>query len=83
MDASLTGRVWDEFKGTYGATLVTNGPALELNATPIHGVFGEAVGQLNFRTKMLTGWSGYVSGGVKFNSDFTTTTAKGGVRYQW
>jgi len=41
------------------------------------------VGQLNFRTKLLTGWSGYVSGGVKFNSDFTTTTAKGGIRYQW
>ena len=32
---------------------------------------------------LAVGWSGYVSGGVKFNNDFTTTTAKGGVRYQW
>ena len=29
------------------------------------------------------GWSGFVNAGVKFNNDFTTTTAKGGVRYQW
>jgi outer membrane autotransporter protein len=83
VEASLTGRVWNEWEGKNSATLVTAGPAFEVIDDGMHNKpFGEVVGMLDV-ANIGVGWSGFVNAGVKFNDDFTTTTAKGGVRYQW
>ena len=83
IDASLTGRVWNEWEGQNAATVLTSGPALEVFDNGLHNKpFGEIIGMVEV-ANWGVGWSGFVNTGVKFNNDFTTTTAKGGLRYQW
>jgi hypothetical protein len=35
------------------------------------------------RLNKAAGWSAFAKAGAKFNKQFITTTAKGGVRYTW
>jgi hypothetical protein len=60
---------------------VTSGPLLQIQ-DQFTGTYGDVNGTLNF-IGLTTGWSTFANGGVKFNSDFTTVSAKGGFRYQW
>jgi hypothetical protein len=81
VEASLTGRVWNEFNGDNRATIVNVGPTIYAY-DKFDGAFGEVVGLVNvFNAE--SGWSGFANVGVKFNGDFTSTTAKAGVRYVW
>ena len=81
LEGSLIGRVWDEF-GNPGNVVVNSAGNVLTNADSFKGTFGEVSGLVNmFFTG--TGWSGFAEGGVKWNSDFTTVTAQGGLRYHW
>jgi hypothetical protein len=44
--------------------------------------FGEVAMDLDWLNK-AAGWSAFAKAGAKFNKQFITTTAKGGVRYTW
>lgn len=79
LEASITGRVWNEFDGDNKATIVNSGPTFYAY-DKFDGAFGEVVGLLNI-FNAGSGWSGFANVGVKFNNDFTTTTAKAGIRY--
>ena len=47
------------------------------------GAFGEVKGGVTLIPAAGAGWSAFVNAGVKFNEQFTTVTAKGGVSYAW
>ena len=81
VDTSVTGKAWDQFITKNGVTLETLGGDVVIDDL-YKKVFGEVVTQINI-TQKGSGVSAYMSGGVKFNSDFTVYTGKGGVRYQW
>jgi outer membrane autotransporter protein len=81
LDASIVARVWDQFRGNNGATIANAGFPLLLTDT-FTGTFGEVTGHLDLVARG-TGFSAFVAGGAKFNRDFTTTNAKGGIRYQF
>ncbi len=81
LEASLTGRVWNEFDGDNRAAIVNAGPTF-FATDKFDGAYGEVVGLLNV-FNAGSGWSGFANLGVKFNGDFTTTTAKAGLRYVW
>ena len=78
---SLIARVWDQFQGNNSADIVNIGAPLVL-ADRFTGLFGEVTGHFDWITKR-SGWGAFLAGGVKFNRDFTTTTARGGVSYQF
>ena len=84
VDASITGRVWDEFSNDNPkVTLVNLGPTVTLEDSFLKkGTFGEVKGGLDV-ISMGAGWGGFVNAGVKFNDKFTTVTAKGGLTYSW
>jgi outer membrane autotransporter protein len=81
VDASVIARIWDQFRGNNTVAIANFGLPLALTDN-FTGAFGEVTGHLDFIARG-TGLSGFVAGGVKFNRDFTTTSAKGGVRYQF
>jgi outer membrane autotransporter protein len=81
VDGSITGKVWDEFTSRTGVVLNTTGGALTLD-DPRGRSYGEVAGLLNVGN-VADNWSGFVDTSVKFNNEFTTLTAKGGVRKQW
>jgi outer membrane autotransporter protein len=80
LDASVVARVWDQFRGSNGANIANAGLPLLLTDN-FTGTFGEVTGHLDL-LRRGTGFSAFVAGGAKFNRDFTTTNAKGGIRYQ-
>lgn len=82
LDGSITAQYWDEFTNSTNVILSTMGPALSLNDEGRKKGFGQVTGMLDIADGD-SGWSGFVNGGAKFNSDFTTVELKGGVRYQW
>jgi hypothetical protein len=83
VDVSVLGRVWNEFEGDNHATILSAGPALEVTDGAMKNKpFGEVMGMIDLINRSV-GWSGFVNGGAKFNNDFTTYSAKGGLRYQW
>jgi outer membrane autotransporter protein len=81
VEGSLLGRIWNEFSGEAKAHFLDVGDALALTDS-FEGTFGEVKAGLDIFSKG-SGWGGFVNGSVKFNDDFTTTTVKGGIRYQW
>src|SRR5262249_3108941 len=81
VDASLTGKVWDEFTSSTNVLLNTTGGTLTLD-DPRGRVFGEVAGLIDVGN-IANNWSGFIDTSVKFNNDFTTVTTKGGVRKQW
>lgn len=82
LDGSITGQYWDEFTNSTNVILSTMGPALSLNDEGRKKGFGQVTGMLDIADGN-SGWSGFINGGAKFNSEFTTVELKGGVRYQW
>jgi outer membrane autotransporter protein len=79
VEASITGRVWHEFEDPAPLAVLSGALALQ---DQFNGTYGDVNGTLNF-IGINSGWSSFVSGGVKWNSDLITVSAKGGVRYQW
>jgi Autochaperone Domain Type 1 len=84
LQASVTGRVWDQFNGNAGRTvdIVSGGVGQTLGDYTMGSVYGEVKGNLVL-TPIGAGWTAYLSGGSKFNNQFTTWTARGGVGYRW
>ena len=81
LDASIVARVWDQFTGNNTANIANIGAPLVLTDR-FTGTFGEVTGHLDWLAKR-PGWSAFLAGGAKFNRDFTTTTAKGGLSYHF
>jgi hypothetical protein len=81
VDASLTGNYWNEFTNNSGVTLLTTGPAVTLNDIRAKG-FGQVTGQVNVADKG-TGFGGFIDAGAKFNGQFTSIEASGGISYKW
>jgi len=80
-EGSLLGRVWHEFSDDNQATLANVGLPLTV-VDSLQGTYGEVKGGLDMFAKG-TGLSAFVNASYKFNDDFDTVTAKGGLRYQW
>ena len=83
-EAWILGRVWDEFAGDNNTVdLLNPGAPFAVADDNIHNkAFGEVKGGLDL-IAMGAGWSAHVNGGAKFNDDFTSWNAKGGVSYKW
>ena len=82
VEAWILGRVWDEFLNNGNVVdLLNQGPDAYVFDNIGH-VYGEAKGGITL-VSIGRGWSGFVDGGVKFNSQWNTITAKGGVNYQF
>ena len=80
---SLTGRYWNEFSRHSTLVLASAGPSLTFDDNNRERGFGEVNGRLSVTGVNWGGWSGFISSGAKFNSDFTTVQLNGGVKYQW
>ncbi|QAY96600.1 hypothetical protein CWB41_13380 [Methylovirgula ligni] len=82
VEAWVLGRVWDEFLNNGNVVdLLNEGPDAYVFDNIGH-VYGEAKGGITL-VSIGRGWSGFVDGGVKFNNQWNTITAKGGVNYQF
>jgi hypothetical protein len=81
VNASVTGDYWDEFTNDTSATLLSAGPALTLSDVREKG-YGEVTGQVNIAHNG-TGWSGFLDGGAKFNSQSTSIEFNAGIAYKW
>ena len=82
VEAWILGRVWDEFLNNGNVVdLLNEGPDAYVFDNIGH-VYGEAKGGITL-VSIGRGWSGFVDGGVKFNNEWNTITAKGGVNYQF
>jgi len=82
LDGSITAQYWEEFTNSTSVLLSTLGPALVLDDKDREKGYGQVTGMLDIADGD-SGWSGFLNGGAKFNSQFTTVELKGGVRYQW
>jgi hypothetical protein len=82
MEAWILGRVWDEFLGNANSIDIQNAGPDAILPDNFQKVFGEVKGGVTLITP-IAGWSGFVDAGVKFNEQFNTVTAKGGLNYQW
>jgi len=79
---ALTGRVWDEFENNPTGTLIVAGGSDFVGSDNLKGVFGEVSGQANLFST-TSGLSAFLTGGVKFKSDYNEGTVTIGARYQW
>ena len=82
--ASVTGRIWDQFNSNGGRTvdIISGGVGQTLGDYTLGAVYGEVKGNLAL-LPIGYGWSAYLSGGAKFNNQFTTWTGRGGVGYRF
>ena len=62
--------------------IISGGVGQVIGDYTLGAVYGEVKGNLALMP-LGAGWSTYVSGGAKFNNQFTTWTARGGVGYRW
>lgn len=81
VQGALTARVWNEFDGTSAATIGNSGPDATVT-DDFSGTFGEISGGIDVVSKG-TGWGGFVNGGVRFNSQFTSASVRTGVNFTW
>lgn len=81
VDVSLTGRLWDAFGGSSGATLVSSSANLPVTDN-FNGIFGEVGGNMQILDRH-DGWSSFIATSVKFKDHFTSETVTAGVRYHW
>lgn len=81
LEASVTGRVWDQVSGNNTVAFANVGTPFSL-ADTYAKAFVETDIQLDWINRG-PGWSAFVKAGAKFNDEFFTGTAKGGARYQW
>jgi len=84
LQASLTGRYWGQFNGNAGNTVdILSGNASQaIGNYTVGQSYGEVKGNLALQS-YGPGWSAFVNAGVKFNNQFDTVTAKGGVTYSF
>jgi hypothetical protein len=84
LEASFTGRVWDQFASNAGRVvdIVNGGVGQSFGDYTLGQVYGEAKGNLAL-LPAGPGLAAYVSGGARFNDQFTTWTARGGLAYRW
>jgi hypothetical protein len=82
--ASVTGRVWNQFNSNGGRTvdIISGGVGQTLGDYTLGAVYGEVKGNLALMP-IFGGWSAYLSGGAKFNQQFTSWTGRGGIGYRW
>ena len=79
---ALTGRYWDEFDGVNTTVIIAPGPSnLALN-DGLNGGFGEVTLGGNL---FATGGhlSAFANAGVRFQSNYQSTSVTAGFRYQW
>ncbi|MEN6542638.1 hypothetical protein [Parvibaculum sp.] len=81
VDLSLTGRLWNEFEGDNKMVIRSGGPDLTMT-DKFDGTFGEVVGSVNI-FGLGDGLSGFVNGGAKFKSNYTSGELTAGIRYEW
>jgi hypothetical protein len=79
VEASITTRLWDEWRGNNGIVLQPVNLEFTDNFTK---PFWEAKGTIDVLS-LTAGWSGFVNAGVKWNEEFHTVNAKAGVSYKW
>lgn len=78
---SVTGRFWDQFSGNSpSASVVDAGSELDL-ADHFKGTFGEVTGRVDWNA--TSGIGAWLQAGAKFNSQFTTSSVKAGLRWTW
>jgi hypothetical protein len=84
LEASATARLWDQFNSNYGrsAQVISGGVSQTLTDATLGKAYTEARGNLAL-TPTGAGWSAFLSGGVKANSQFTSWTGSGGLAYRW
>lgn len=84
VEASLTGRYWSIFNANSGRTIdiLSGGVSDTLGDDTFGRDYGEVKGNLNIYS-VGSGWSAFTNTGVRWNSRWTTVTAKGGVAYRW
>ena len=76
---SATGRIWEEFDGENGLTLVSGGQSLAFTDD-----FGGALGDFAVGLSVFSGGlSAIVNYGVTFRNEYYSTDATLGFRYQW
>lgn len=80
LEASVTGRLWDQFASNRGRAVELMGGSLRDDA--LARVYGEVKGNLAMLA-VGQGLGAYMSGGAKFNDQFRTWIARGGVAYRW
>src|SRR5690606_17253039 len=79
-ELSVLGKVWNEFEDENSVTLTDNNTLDSQSfVDDISGVFGEVAGTVTYYNADRS-FSGFIGGGVKFNSDFTTVNAQAGLR---
>ena len=81
VDLSLTGRLWNEFEGDNKMVIHSAGPDLTMT-DKFDGTFGEVIGSVNV-FGLGDGLSGFVNGGAKFKSNYTSGELTAGLRYEW
>jgi outer membrane autotransporter protein len=77
-EVSLLAKVWNEFEDANDVTITSGGNSVTFSDN-ISGVFGEVSATASLYNAART-WSTFVTGGAKFNNDFTSWDAKAGVR---
>lgn len=83
LNGALTGKYWYEFTNKASLVMKSAGPDLQLNDAGLGKGYGEITAMLNIGNADGRGVSGYIDGGAKFGSRFTTIQASAGIRYQW
>ncbi|MBN8993881.1 MAG: autotransporter domain-containing protein [Rhizobiales bacterium] len=78
-EVSLLGKVWNEFEDANTVTITDNLGNTASFSDSISGVFGEIAATATIYAPNRA-WSSFVTGGAKFNSDFTSWNAKAGIR---
>ena len=79
---AVTGRIWDEFDNDPTSTLLIPAGPNFTNGDNLKGVFGEVSGQANLFTT-TSGLSAFLTGGIKFKSNYDEGTVTLGARYQF
>ncbi len=83
VDVSITGDWWNEFTNKTSVTFSTMAPSPALTFSDVRQKgYGEVTGQMDIADKR-SGLSGFISGGAKLNSQFTSVELSGGVTYKW
>ena len=79
---AVTGRIWDEFDNDPTSTLLIPAGPNFTTGDNLKGVFGEVSGQANLFTT-TSGLSAFLTGGIKFKTNYDEGTVTIGARYQF
>jgi hypothetical protein len=81
LTASVSAKAWGHLAGGNAVNVINLGPTFVISDT-FTRPFAETALQLDWHDR-ASGWEAFLKSGVKFNQEFVTATAKGGVRLQW